>query len=402
MKKGLIYLDHAATTPMDVAVHREMGQYCCLFFGNPATLYSLGRKANEAVEQARAAVARMLSCSPDEVYFTSGGTESDNWALQGIAFSRKDKGKHIVTSTIEYHAVLDTADFLEKIGFEVTRVPVDSMALIDPDDVKKAIRKDTILISVMHANNEVGTIEPVAEIGKIAKEAGIPFHTDAVQSVGKIPTDVDALGADLLSISAHKFYGPKGVGAMYLRKGTRIQRFMHGGGQERNKRAGTHNVQGIVGLGAAAKLAFEHRDTDAERLRALAKKLRDGLVATLPDIRVNGNSERQLPGMVHICVEGVEGEAMLLCLDGEDVCVSSGSACTTGSLDPSHVLLAMGMPAEIAHGSVRFTLGRHNTEEEIDRVLEVFPPIVEKLRRMSPTYKRTKPLPASLKHSHDT
>jgi cysteine desulfurase len=402
MKKGLIYLDHAATTPMDIAVHREMGQYCCLFFGNPATLYSLGRKSNEAVEQARAAVARMLGCSPDEVYFTSGGTESDNWALQGIAFSRKDKGKHIITSNIEHHAILDTAEFLEKIGFEVTRVPVDSTALIDPDDVRKAIRKDTILISIMHANNEVGTIEPVAEIGKIAKEAGIPFHTDAVQSVGKIPTDVNALGVDLLSMSAHKFYGPKGVGAMYLRKGTRIQRFMHGGGQERNKRAGTHNVQGIVGLGAAAKLASEHRDTDAERLRALAKKLRDGLVATLPDIRVNGNLDRQLPGMVHVCVDGIEGEAMLLCLDGEDVCVSSGSACTTGSLDPSHVLLAMGMPAEVAHGSVRFTIGRHNTEEEIDRVLEVFPPIVEKLRRMSPTYKRTTPLPASLKHSHDT
>ncbi len=400
MKTGLIYLDHAATTPMDVAVHRDMGQYCCLFFGNPATLYSLGRKSNEAVEQARARVAELLGCSPDEVYFTSGGTESDNWALQGIAFSRKDKGKHIITSAIEHHAILDTCDFLEKIGFEVTRVPVDSTALIDPADVKKAIRKDTILISIMHANNEVGTIEPIAEIGKIAREAGIPFHTDAVQTVGKVPTKVNELGVDLLSLSAHKFYGPKGVGAMYLRKGTRIQRFMHGGGQERNKRAGTHNVQGIVGLGAAAALALEHRETDAERLRGLAKKLEEGFLATIPDIRVNGHPERHLAGMVHICVEGIEGEAMLLCLDQEDICVSSGSACTTGSLDPSHVLLAMGMPAEVAHGSVRFSLGRHNTEEEIDKVLRVFPPIVEKLRKMSPMYKRTTPLPASMTHPH--
>ncbi len=402
MKPQLIYLDHAATTPMDVAVHREMGQYCCLFFGNPATLYSLGLKSNEAVEQARAAMAKLLGCSPDEVYFTSGGTESDNWALQGIAFSRQDKGKHIITSAIEHHAVLETCEFLKKLGFEITTVPVDSKALIDPADVKKAVRKDTILISIMHANNEVGTVEPVAEIGKIAREAGVTFHTDAVQSVGKIPTDVNALGVDLLSLSAHKFYGPKGVGAMYLRKGTRIQRFMHGGGQERNKRAGTHNVQGIVGLGAAAKLATEHMAEDAERLRKLAARLREGLVASIPDLRVNGALDRQLPGMVHVCVEGVEGEAMLLCLDGEDICVSSGSACTTGSLDPSHVLLAMGMPAEVAHGSVRFSMGRHNTEEEIDRVLAVFPPIVKKLRAMSPTYKRTTPLPATLtRHEHD-
>ena len=389
MKKGLIYLDHAATTPMDVSVHREMGQYCCLFFGNPATLYSLGRRSNEGVEKARAEVATLLGSSPDEVYFTSGGTESDNWAIQGTAFSHMEKGKHIITSTIEHHAVLDTCKFLEKIGFEVTYVPVDARALIDPDDVRRAIRKDTILISIMHANNEVGTVEPIAEIGKIARKAGVPFHTDAVQTVGKIPAKVDELGVDMLSLSGHKFYGPKGVGAMYIRKGTRIQRFMHGGGQEHNKRAGTHNVQGIVGVGAAAKLAVEHMSEDAERLRKLAAKLNDGLLSSIPDIRSNGHPENKLPGMVHVCLEGIEGEAMLLCLDAEDICVSSGSACTTGSLDPSHVLLAMGMPAEVAHGSIRFSLGRHNTEEEIDRVLEVFPPIVRKLRAMSPTYHKT-------------
>jgi len=388
MRTQLIYLDHAATTPMDAHVHREMGQFCCLFFGNPATLYSLGRRSHEAVETARSRVAELLGCSPDEVYFTCGGTESDNWAVQGVAFSHMKKGKHILTSAIEHHAVLDTCKFLETIGFEVTYVPVDRHAMIDPDDVRKALRKDTILISIMHANNEVGTIEPVAEIGAVAREAGVLFHTDAVQTVGKIATKVDELGVDMLSLSAHKFYGPKGVGAMYIRKGTRIQRFMHGGGQEHNKRAGTHNVSGIAGLGAAADLALKYRDEDAERLRKLAKKLNDGLVETIPNVRSNGHPTKRLPGLVHVCVEGIEGEAMLLCLDAENICVSSGSACTTGALDPSHVLLAMGMPAEVAHGSVRFSLGRHNTEEQIDRVLEVFPPIVEKLRAMSPVYKK--------------
>lgn len=390
MKAGLIYLDHSATTPMDVSVHREMGQYCCLFFGNPATLYSLGRRSNEAVEKARAQVAELIGCSIDEVYFTSGGTESDNWAIQGVAFSHMKRGKHLITSAIEHHAVLDACKFLESIGFEVTYVPVDKYAMIDPDDVRKAIRDDTVLISIMHANNEVGTVEPIAEIGKIAREADILFHTDAVQTVGKIPTKVDELGVDLLSISAHKFYAPKGVGAMYIRKGTRIQQFMHGGGQEHNKRAGTHNVPGIVGLGAAVQLALDHMDEDAAKLKRLARKLGKGLLEAIPDIRLNGHPERGLPGLVHVCVAGVEGEAMLLCLDAEDICVSSGSACTTGSLEPSHVLLAMGMPPEVAHGSVRFSMGRHNTEDEIDQVLEVFPPIVEKLRAMSPIYHESK------------
>ena len=388
MTTAEIYLDHAATTPMDVAVHREMGQYCCLFFGNPATLYALGRRSGEAVDTARHQLAELLGCRDDEIFVTSGGTESDNWAVQGVAFRNMTKGKHIVTSAVEHHAVLDACKFLESIGFEVTYVGVDAQATVNPDDVKRAIRDDTVLVSIMHANNEVGTIEPIAAIGKIARDAGVTFHTDAVQTVGKVPTKVDDLGVDLLSLSAHKFYGPKGIGAMYIRKGTRIQRFMHGGGQEFNKRAGTLNVPGIVGLGAAARLALDHMDEDAERLRKLAKKLNDGLLATIPDIRSNGHPQRRLPGTVHVCVEGVEGEAMLLCLDAENICVSSGSACTTGSLDPSHVLLAMGMSAETAHGSVRFTLGRHNTEEEIDKVIEVFPPIVEKLRAMSPTYQK--------------
>jgi cysteine desulfurase len=302
------------------------------------------------------------------------------------------KGRHIVTSAIEHHAVLDCAKFLETIGWEVTYVPVDRYAMVDPDDVKKALRDDTVLVSIMHANNEVGTIEPIAEIGRIVREAGVLFHTDAVQAVGKIPTKVDELGVDLLSLSGHKFYGPKGVGAMYIRKGTRIQRFMHGGGQEHNKRAGTHNVQGIVGVGAAAKLALEHMDEDAGRLHALADRLRQGIVKTIPDVRVNTHPDRdkRLPGLVSVCVAGIEGEAMLLCLDAEDICVSSGSACTTGSLDPSHVLLAMGMPAEVAHGSLRFSMGRHTTAEEVDRVLEVFPGIVQKLRAMSPVYQASK------------
>ena len=387
MDNDLIYLDHAATTLMDPEVHHEMSQYCCDLFGNPATLYSLGRMSNKRVEEGRAEVAAIIGCAVEEVYFTSGGTESDNWALQGVAFARAKKGKHIIISSIEHHAVLDAAKFLETIGYEVTYLPVDEFGVVSVDALKNSIRDDTILISVMYANNEIGTIQPIAEIGGIAHEAGVTFHTDAVQAVGKIPTKVDDLGVDLLAMSAHKFYGPKGVGAMYIRRGTRIQRFMHGGSQEHNKRAGTLNVPGIVDLGAATSSAMKHMEGDAERLRMLAKKLDDGLHERIPNIRSNGHPEMRIPGLVHICVQGVEGEAMLLCLDAENICVSSGSACTTGSLDPSHVLLAIGMPAEVAHSSLRFSLGRQSTEEEVDRVLQVFPPIVERLRKMSPVYK---------------
>lgn len=387
--KNLIYLDHAATTPMDPQVIRAVREYEEKWYGNPATLYELGTKSEQAVEEARAKVASVLGCRPEEVYFTSGGTESDNWAVKGVAFSHQKKGKHLVTSQAEHHAVLDTCKFMERIGWEVTYVPVDSTGTVDPQDVRKAIRPDTVLVSIMHANNEVGTVEPVAEIGKIAREHDVLFHTDAVQTVGKVPVNVDKLGCDLLSLTGHKFYGPKGVGAMYLRRGVRIERHMHGGAQERNRRAGTHNVPGIVGLGKAIELASADMDAEARRLTELADRLKNGLLERIPDVRYNGHSSRRLPGNVHICVEGIEGEAMLLCLDVEGVCCSSGSACTTGSLDPSHVLLAMGIPAEVAHGSVRFTLGRENTTEQIDRVLEVFPGIVKKLRAMSPIYHKS-------------
>jgi len=381
---GVIYMDHAATTPTDEAVLEVMRPYFSRDYGNAATLYSLGTSAGEALEAARHDVALALGAADREVIFTSGGTESDNWALMGVAYANESRGRHIIISAIEHHAVLEPAETLRKRGFDVTLVPVDGHALISPDDVRRAITGRTILISVMHANNEVGTIEPVEEIGGIARERGIPFHTDAVQTVGKVPVNVDALNCDLLSLSAHKFHGPKGVGVLYVRRGTRIERFVAGGGQEFNRRAGTHNIPGIVGLAKALAVANDQMDATGPRLEALAGRLRHGLAERIERIRFNGHPERRLPGNVHICVEGVEGEAMLLHLDMNRVCVSSGSACTTGSLDPSHVLLAMGMPPEVAHGSIRFTLGRGNTEREVDHVLEVFPPIVERLRAMSP------------------
>jgi cysteine desulfurase len=382
---GLIYMDHAATTATDPAVVDVMAAFFTTYYGNAATLYSLGVKASEALEASRHTVAQALGAEDREIYFTSGGTESDNWALRGVAYANEAKGRHIITTRIEHHAVLESAEVLRKRGFDVTLLPVDSEGLVSPDDVRKAITDKTTLISVMHANNEVGTIEPVEEIGRIARERGVAFHVDAVQTVGKIPVNVNALNCDLLSLSAHKFHGPKGVGACYVRRGTRIERFMAGGGQEFNRRAGTHNIPGIVGLAKALEMAVGDMEHVRPRLVALARRLRDGLEKRIERVRFNGHPERRVPGNVHICVAGIEGEAMLLCLDMNRVCVSSGSACTTGSLEPSHVLLAMGMPAEIAHGSVRFTLGRENTEAEVDYVLDVFPPIVERLRAMSPT-----------------
>lgn len=382
--RGVIYMDHAATTPVDPGVVRVMEPYFCHYYGNAATMYSVGVKAGEALDAARHTVALALGAEDREIFFTSGGTESDNWALFGTAYANEAKGRHLITTEIEHHAVLDSAHALAKRGFDVTFLPVDGHGMVSPDDVRRAITDKTTLISVMHANNEVGTIEPIEEIGAIARERNVIFHVDAVQTVGKIPVDVNALQCDLLSLSGHKFHGPKGVGVMYIRKGTRIERFMHGGGQEFNRRAGTHNIPGIVGLAHALELAVGEMEVVRPRLEALAKRLKDGLAARIERLRFNGHPQRRLPGNVHICVAGVEGEAMLLCLDMNRVCVSSGSACTTGSLDPSHVLLAMGMPAEIAHGSVRFTLGRGNTEEEVDYVLEQFPPIVERLRAMSP------------------
>ncbi|MCL5292496.1 MAG: cysteine desulfurase NifS [Actinobacteria bacterium] len=384
-----IYLDHAATTPTDREVVAAMTPYFTDKFGNPSTLYGVGREAKAAIEEAREKVASLLGADPGEVFFTSGGTESDNQALVGIVYANEKKGNHLITCAIEHHAVLDTAEFLKRRGFEATILPVDKYGMVDPEDVRRAINGKTVLVSIMHANNEVGTVQPVAEIGKIAREAGVAFHTDAVQTFGHLPIDVNAMKIDLLSISGHKLYGPKGVGAIYIRKGTRIIPFMHGGGQESRRRAGTHNVPGIVGLGKAAEIAAVEMGSEEAHLSILRDELIASILERVEDVRLNGHPTERLPNNINVCIEGAEGEAMLLSLDMEGICVSSGSACTSGTLNPSHVLLAMGIPAEIAHGSLRVTLGRSTTKKEIDYLLEVLPPIVERLRKMSPL-KRTR------------
>jgi cysteine desulfurase len=382
----VIYMDHAATTPTEPEVLQAMLPYFTDRFGSASTLYSLGKETKAAIEQAREKVAQLIGARPEEVYFTSGGTESDNWAITGAAYANKDKGNHIITSKIEHHAVIETCHFLEKQGFDVTYLPVDADGLINPEDVRKAITERTILISIMHANNEIGTIQPVEEIGKVAKEHKIIFHTDTVQSVGSIPVDVNEIGCDALSISAHKLYGPKGVGAMYLRKGTKLLKFMHGGGQEANRRAGTHNVPGIIGLGKAAELAMEKMEKSTARLIDLRDKLIDGIMEKIPDVKLNGHRTLRLPNNVNVSFEGIEGESIILLLDMHGICASSGSACTSGSLDPSHVLMSLGMKHEQAHGSLRLTLGRENTDWDIKNVLEALPVIVERLRMMSPLY----------------
>jgi cysteine desulfurase len=381
-----IYLDHAATTPTRPEVVKAMLPYFTDAFGNPSSIYSYGQEAKGAVEEARTKVAELIGARGEEIIFTSGGTEADNYALKGVAFVNEHKGNHIITTSIEHHAVLEVCKFLERRGFRITYLPVDEYGLVDPQDVKKAITDKTILISVMHANNEVGTIEPVDEIGKIAREAGVYFHTDAVQTVGHIPVNVDELKVDLLSISAHKFYGPKGVGALYVRKGTRLVSLMHGGEQERRRRAGTENVPAIVGLGKAVELAGQEMGKEAKRLTYLRDKLIKGLGEKIDHIRLNGHPVRRLPNNVNVSVDFVEGESMLLNLDLEGICASTGSACSSASLEPSHVLLALGLSPEQAHGSLRFTLGQ-NTEADVERVLEVLPGIVAKLRAMSPLYK---------------
>ena len=381
-----IYLDHAATTSVRSEVLAAMLPFFSEQFGNPSTLYSLGTVAREAVDTARASVAALIGATPDEIYFTSGGTESDNWAIFGVTQALAKKGKHIITSRIEHHAVLEPCHELERQGFEVTWLDVDTDGLVSVDQLGKAIRPDTVLITIMHANNEVGVIEPIAEIGRIARERGVTFHTDAVQTVGKIPIDVKSLNCDLLSISAHKLYGPKGIGALYIRKGTRISRFMHGGDQERRKRSGTSNVSGIVGLGKAAELARLELDTELKRLAALRDRLIDGIQNNIPDCRLSGPRTNRLPHNVHYCFRGIEGEGIILRLDHAGICASSGSACTSATLEPSHVLLAMGRPHEIAHGSLRLTLGRDTTDKHVDYVLEVLPKVIEQLRAMSPIY----------------
>ena len=385
MKK--VYLDYAATTPTHPEVVKAMLPYFTEAFGNPSSIYSCGQQAKGAIEEARVKVADLIGARDEEIVFTSSGTESDNFAIKGVAFTKDIKGNHLITSPIEHDAVLETCKFLERRGFSVTYLPVDKYGLVDPGDVKKAITTKTILISVMHANNEMGTVEPIAEIDKIAKEAGIYFHIDAVQTVGHIPISVDELGVDLLSISAHKLYGPKGVGALFIRKGTKLVSFMHGGEQERGRRASTYNVPGIIGFGRAAELARQEMSEEAERLTPLRDKLINSLLERIEYTRLNGHPQQRLPNNVNISIDFVEGESMCLSLDLEGICASTGSACATSSLEPSHVLLATGLSPERAYGSLRFTLGKWTTEEEIDQVLEVLPRIVAKLRAMSPLLK---------------
>jgi cysteine desulfurase len=385
----LIYFDYAATTPVHPEVLAVMMPYFTEKFGNPSTLYKLGSEAREAVEEARQKVAGAIGAKPEEIYFTSGATESDNWAIIGTALAQEAKGKHIITSAIEHHAVLDTCKFLEKLGWRLTILPVDSDGLVDPEDVRSAITNETVLISVMHSNNEIGVIEPISEIGAIAKERGIIFHTDVTQSLGKVPLNVDELNVDLLSLSGHKIYGPKGIGALYIRKGVKISPYMHGGGQERKKRAGTHNVPGIVGLGKATEIVIRDMANESARLEKLRDKLIEGILEQIPDSRLNGHRTKRLPNNVNVCITGVEGESMILLLDHYGICASSGSACTSGDLSASHVLLALGLPHELAHGSLRLTLGKDNTEDDISRFLEVFPKIVSNLRAMSPLYEKS-------------
>jgi len=382
-----IYLDYAATTPTHPDVLKAMLPYFTEAFGNPSSIYSYGQEAKGAIEEARTKVASLIGARDEEIVFTGGGTEADNFALKGVAFANENRGNHIITSPIEHHAVIETCKYLERRGFSVTYLPVDEYGMVDPDDVRRAITDKTVLISVMLANNEMGTIEPIAEIGKIAKEAGVYFHTDAVQAVGRIPMDVNELGVDLLSISAHKFYGPKGIGALYIRKGTKVVSFMHGGGQERRRRASTENVPGIVGFGKAAELARQDINEEVGRLTHLRDKLITGLLERIDRTRLNGHPAKRLPNSVNVSIDFVEGESMLLNLDLEGICASTGSACSSGSLEASHVLLAMGLSHEQAHGSLRFTLGKWTADEEIERVLEVLPGIVTRLRAMSPLLK---------------
>lgn len=382
-----IYMDHAATTPVDPRVVEAMLPYLTEKYGNPSSIHWFGREARAAVDRARGITAELLGAAdPSEIIFTGSASEADNLAIKGVAHALRDKGRHLITSAIEHHAVYDAMAYLGREGYEVTYLPVDADGLVDPDDLRRAIRDDTILVSIMHANNEVGTVEPLAELAAAAKERGVLFHTDAVQSVGAIPVHVRELGVDFLSLSAHKFYGPKGVGALYARRGTRLTQLIHGGAHERNRRAGTENVAGIVGLAEALRLAVAEMPERRPRIEALRDRLIDGILDRIQHVRLNGHRARRLPGNANFSFEFIEGESLLLNLDLAGVAASSGSACTSGSLEPSHVLLGMGLCHEIAHGSLRLTLGRENTAEDVDYVLGILPGIVEKLRAMSPLY----------------
>ncbi|MGA2917305.1 cysteine desulfurase NifS [Methanoregula sp.] len=385
-EKRIVYMDHSATTYVRKEVLDAMIPYHIEFFGNPSSIYSITRATKKAIDTAREQVAKALGAEPDEIYFTSGGSESDNWAIKGVASANRKKGNHIITSKIEHHAVLHTCEYLEKEGFTVTYLPVDQYGLVDPAELEKAITDQTILITIMYANNEIGTIEPVAELGAIARKHKIPFHTDAVQVIGNVPVDVKTQNIDILSLSAHKFYGPKGVGALYIRKGTKIDNLIHGGGQERRRRAGTENIAGIVGLGKAIELATADIEGHNRRIRALRDRLMKGILDKIPDAHLNGHPEKRLVGNINISFKFIEGEGILLWLDDEGICASTGSACTSGSLEPSHVLLATGLPVEISHGSLRLTLGNVNTDADVDFVLAVLPKVVSRLREMSPLY----------------
>ena len=386
----IIYFDNAATTPIRPEVYDAMRPYIESCYGNPSSVYKLARESKKAIDLARKQVADAINADSGEIFFTGCGSESDNWAIKGVALALKDKGKHIITTNIEHHAILHTCEFLEENGYEVTYLPVDEYGRVSAEDVEKAIRDDTILVSVMTANNEIGTIEPIKEIGAVCREKGVYFHTDAVQAVGHIKIDVKEMNIDLLSLSGHKIGAPKGIGALYIRKGVKIKNLIHGGQQEKGKRAGTENVIGIAALGKAIELAVSEMEDTTERLKYLRDKIINGVLKNIEYSRLNGHPEERLPGNVNISFEFIEGESMLLMLDAKGICASSGSACTSGSLDPSHVLLAIGLPHEKAHGSLRISLGYQNTEEEVDKLLEVLPPIVQRLREMSPLYEMKK------------
>ncbi len=389
MKKQ-VYMDNAATTPLKKEVLDEMLPYLTDYYGNPSSVYSLGSRSKKAVEGAREKVAKVLGVNKREIYFTGGGTEADNWAIKGIAYGNSEKGNHIITTKIEHHAVLHACEYLEEKGFKVTYLDVDEYGLVDLNQLKSSITNETILISIMYANNEIGTIQPIKEIGEIAKEKDIYFHTDAVQAIGNIEIDVKELNIDLLSLSAHKIYGPKGVGALYIRQGVKIDPLIIGGGQERRRRAGTENVPGVVGLGKAIELAYENIEEHNNKLSEMRDSLIEKIKKNIDHIKLNGHPTTRLPGNVNISFEFIEGESLLLSLDMEGIAGSSGSACTSGSLDPSHVLLAIGLSHEVAHGSLRLSLGDFNTEDELDYVVDHLKDIVNRLRMMSPLYEKSK------------
>jgi cysteine desulfurase len=382
-----IYLDYAATTPAHPDVVQAMLPYFDQIFGNPSSLHSFGQEARVGVEKARSILAKFIGARTEEIVFTSGGTESDNFAIKGIAYAHQNKGNHIIISPVEHHAVLAPCRFLQQNGFEITILPVDKYGMVDPDDIKKSITSKTILVSILHASNEVGTIQPIAEIGKITREAGIQFHTDAVQTFAHIPINVNELRVDLLSLSGHKLYGPKGIGALYIRKGTKITPFMQGGEQEEGRRGSTYNVPGIVGLGKAIEIAQVEMVEDAKRLSRYRDRLVSSLSEKIDYFKLNGHPQVRLPNNINISIAFVEGEATLLSLDYEGICASTGSACSSESSEPSHVLTAMQIPAEEARCSLRFSLGRWTTDSDIDKVISILPPLVSRLRAMSPLYK---------------